>query len=323
MVLPRSPQRLASCPAPAETFVKKKGIASSTVQLFSGAWIPTLIANYQASHLLRDSYVSPSHRKVRKLEPIDILFGRGNTINQHRGNTLMRQIATMNKEEYKRLFRERKQMAADALLGFMEKCGSRFLEVDPTSPKCRPTYRTVDYRRVVEKWMQFLREIPVKEKRQRQVVEIADKHRDHLAAAKSLVGFQQMLPKSPRPVPKAQHTTPNAKHARTTSHASKTPKNKVRGIHFRGADSIVGCSRSVGSIVDTAGIHLKNKKKHGLPLKKRILSRSLPMQDKVVVGGGHRGVSPNTNPPVSTPPMTTHWGSQSFQHNKSKHQEGV
>ena len=295
VVLSRSPKRLASCPSPVETFVKQERNYSSAVELFSGAWIPTLMESYQPSRLSHEVDTAP--RKVPKLEPIDILFGRGNTINQHSGNALMRQIANMNKEEYKMLYKERKHMAADALAGFMEKCGGRFLEVDPTNPKSHPTYQTVDYRRVVEKWMQTLREIPVEEKRQRRFV--AEKSKDRLAAAEGLVRFQQRLPKTPRKVQKAQSTNPEIKLARTTNCVNKKPKYKNR--ENRGAESTVGCSKRIVSVVGTAGIHYKEtKNSRQLSLKKCIPIRTLPLQGHAIVGDGRRMAGPLPSPESSS-----------------------
>lgn len=163
----------------------------------------------------------------------------------------------------------------------MEKCGSRFLEVDPRSPRSQRTYRTVEHHRAVEKWMQLLREIPISEKRRRRrCVVNTDKTNtdDRPASTEGMVRIQNMVPTSPRQVPRGQSIISSMKFARTKSHSMhKKATNKNNGIHVHCTDSIVGCSKHVVPVVDTTGLHHNTKKSPRLlPLKKRILSRTLP-----------------------------------------------
>ena len=205
-------------------------------------------------------------------------------------------------------------MAADTLVRFMEKCGSRFLEVDSTSVESRSTYRTVEYHRVVEKFMQLLREIPITEKRRRQ--RLVDTHntstKDRRAFTEGMVRIQNMVPTSPHQVSKAQSMIPRT----SKSHAMhKKPTNKENGIHVHSTDSIAGCSKHVVPVVDTAGLHHNTKKSPGLPLKKRILSRTLSMQCKeVMMGGGRQTMDPvpSAGSTCPTPPVTR-TGSHSIQ----------
>lgn len=264
----RPSKYLASCPDPVERFMKSKGLAiSSAAKFFSKAWIPTLMENYKPSRL--STLVGSD--EVANVQPIDILFGRGSTINQHSGNVLMRQIAAMNRKQYIALSRQEKPKAADALVAFLEKSGCRFVEkVNPTSTTNPTTYRTVRYDRVVEKWMQTLREIPRKEKRQRTVDrKLAASSRlagpdDRITAAMGLVGFQKTFQKTPDKAEKSRVT-----RTQVVSTKSEIFAEKKQSAGRNSATSVSSTGRSkrldvaVPSI-DTAGLcHNTPPKKHG------------------------------------------------------------
>ena len=99
---------------------------------------------------------------VSRADPLDVVFGRGNTIARRPGNWFFRQVIGINKAYYRTCGEQTKAIIARFLVFRFEMClGARFLEMDSpacSDPEVCTVFREVDYARVVEKCMQTLRE---------------------------------------------------------------------------------------------------------------------------------------------------------------------
>ena len=118
-----------------------------------------LLKTYQPSQLSQQRWNldEPPPRMKGPLKDCDILFGRGNRIGGHAGNKLMRRAIALNQTYYRAADRQKKQIMSDALVAFFESRGTRFVEEISVGNPCKG-YVHVAYERVVEKFMQALRE---------------------------------------------------------------------------------------------------------------------------------------------------------------------
>ena len=111
------------------------------------------------------SLLSVTHRKLPvppprlqgPLRDTDILLGRGTRTAAHPGNRVMRTAVALNKGYYMAADRDEKKVLADCLVAFFESRGARFVEMVQDGNKAAG-YQYVEYGRVVEKFMQCLRE---------------------------------------------------------------------------------------------------------------------------------------------------------------------
>lgn len=118
-----------------------------------------LLKNYTPSRLSQ-RYASGGKTKsviYKNYLDTDILFGRGTHIALHPGNLQYRTVIAVNQPFYKQASRDEKHVSADCLVKYFEDRGTRFLEFkcnhDPSQGLV-----PVPYPRVVEKFMQALRE---------------------------------------------------------------------------------------------------------------------------------------------------------------------
>ncbi|KAL7574990.1 hypothetical protein ACA910_010808 [Epithemia clementina (nom. ined.)] len=89
---------------------------------------------------------------VTVLNDNDVLFGRGNPVNQHPGNIRFRELCASYRAVYLKLATSKKRPLAESIV---EMCQGRFLELDPNDSS---RYVFVSYSRCVEKVCQALRE---------------------------------------------------------------------------------------------------------------------------------------------------------------------
>jgi len=99
---------------------------------------------------------------ILKPHDYDILFGRGNAINKHPGNEILRQLAARKREDYKNAFyREQRNQIAEEILNQIQNLSppGRFLKQEENTG---PWYE-VGNRDVILKICQVLRERPKKQ----------------------------------------------------------------------------------------------------------------------------------------------------------------
>jgi hypothetical protein len=134
--------------------------ATATDQIIGSVTLRTLLNVYSPSKLSKVIYDKNNPAPiVHNIRDGDILFGRGNLIGQHPGNVFLRLVIARNQQNYVRLIREEKHLAADALLGWFESRGTRFLEcISDGHGRRGGPFRYVSYTRAVEKFKQALRE---------------------------------------------------------------------------------------------------------------------------------------------------------------------
>eukprot|EP00977_Amphora_coffeiformis_P026067 scaffold24022_cov168-Amphora_coffeaeformis.AAC.6 len=116
----------------------------------SGGKIENLLKHYKPSKL-KTRTMKGQPRVFRNFYSSDVLFGRGIGLMKHPGNILFRHVMGRNSKTYKALEPSQKRVAADALMGYFESEGVRFLE--PASEG----YRAVEYNRVLDKYVTLLK----------------------------------------------------------------------------------------------------------------------------------------------------------------------
>jgi hypothetical protein len=180
--------------------------------------------------------------KIKKLQPNDILMGRGTHLNVHPGNWMFRQVVALNKPEYNAMSRSDKSMASAVLKLHLEHAGCRFLEpIFKKSTKSTKGYVLAERARIVEKLSQGMREknpslngfVPMVRKR----VKIAMER-----IATSQVGQstpRATLGKRGRPAKTSEPKEGTQKSIRTGSDRPGTPKRtKLKKQTKEGAKSV-------------------------------------------------------------------------------------
>ena len=130
---------------------------TSLARVISEAKAEVLLKKYQNKVNLQKLPDPKPDIAITSVEPLDVLFGRGNKQKKYAGNWLFHQIIGMNRSYYSKLHPKNKVPVARALMLYMKRFGTRFLE-EVTSLGRATVYREAKVDRVVEKFCQGLRE---------------------------------------------------------------------------------------------------------------------------------------------------------------------
>ena len=109
-------------------------------------------------------YHRPTWREstlIYTLDPLDIVFGRGNKVSGLAGNWLFRQIIVMNQHYYRASYKDEKSRIGGLLMQRFKEVGARFVEptVGPYGNSYVSCFQEVTHEeRILEKFCQALRE---------------------------------------------------------------------------------------------------------------------------------------------------------------------
>lgn len=198
--------------------------SSKVDEFMRQADLSKLLKDYKPSKFSRETKGKQTKKKeFPRLRPKDILCGRGNIINKHPGNTLMRYAIMQNQVKYFELTKGMKKSAADALIGFFETWDIRFVEADnpdkPNDAFGQTRYRVCSYERVKEKVMQLLRQKIFKNNKHVNPIERSQKafeDETFLSEAKSKVGHTRPAKKPAKEKVAPRRVTRNRKAPKPT-----------------------------------------------------------------------------------------------------------